>query len=143
MRPPFGCSAVLRLAAVVGLCAISVLPADAAGPKVDPKLVVSPALEPVDVTKLPDGVERLDIYLLMGQSNMRGRGLLTGDVARDPHVGMLHLTQDKWYVARDSLHHSGDPRTDEGCSREGVSCLSWPAPSASSQRAATIPTPWR
>ena len=38
-------------------------------------LVVS-AVEPIDPAVLPQGTEQVDIYLLLGQSNMKGRGAL-------------------------------------------------------------------
>jgi hypothetical protein len=37
---------------------------------------VIPALQPIDLTMLPQGIKRLDLFLLMGQSNMQGTGRL-------------------------------------------------------------------
>ena len=35
-----------------------------------------PPLDPADIGVLPDGTERLDLFLLTGQSNMKGRGIM-------------------------------------------------------------------
>jgi hypothetical protein len=42
-------------------------------------------LQPADVTKLPAGVQHLDLFLLMGQSNMKGRGEVPPDQKINPH----------------------------------------------------------
>ncbi|HBJ86799.1 MAG TPA: hypothetical protein DDZ88_23670 [Verrucomicrobiales bacterium] len=43
-----------------------------------------PPLEAVDITKLPEGATQLDLFLLMGQSNMKGRGVMPEEPKRDP-----------------------------------------------------------
>src|SRR5689334_3145521 len=70
-----------------------------------------PPLEAVDVAKLPEGTQRLDLYLLMGQSNMKGRGVMPDEPSRDPRIVMMHLRDDQWYVARHPLHLTGDAKT--------------------------------
>lgn len=46
----------------------------------------------------------MDLYLLMGQSNMAGRGIVgPEDLITDPHVFMLNK-QNKWVTARSPLH---------------------------------------
>jgi acetyl esterase/lipase len=40
------------------------------------KTATPPPLQLVDITKLPNGIKRLDLFLLMGQSNMQGAGKL-------------------------------------------------------------------
>lgn len=79
-----------------------------------------PPLEPVDITKLPEGVERLDLFLLMGQSNMKGRGLMPDEPKRDPRIVMMAIKDDAWYLARHPLHLTGDPKTFEGHDNAGV-----------------------
>lgn len=79
-----------------------------------------PPLEPVDITRLPPGLERLDLFLLIGQSNMKGRGLMPAEPKRDPQIVMMHLKDDAWYLARHPLHLTGDPKTFEGADNAGV-----------------------
>jgi hypothetical protein len=51
------------------------------------------------------GQQKMDIYLLMGQSNMAGRGKLTDEnrAVSDPKVFMLNKDQ-KWVTAKHPLH---------------------------------------
>lgn len=79
-----------------------------------------PPLQPVDITKLPEGTAQLDLYLLMGQSNMKGRGVMPEEPKRDPHIVMMHLTDDSWYLARHPLHLAGDAKTFAGHDNAGV-----------------------
>lgn len=79
-----------------------------------------PPLDPVEIGKLPDGMERLDLYLLMGQSNMKGRGVMPGEPLRDPQIVMMHKKTDEWFLARHPLHLVGDPETFEGHDNAGV-----------------------
>lgn len=79
-----------------------------------------PPLERVDIARLPAGLERLDLFLLMGQSNMKGRGHMPAEPARDPRIVMMHLRDDAWYVARHPLHLVGDANTFQGADNAGV-----------------------
>ena len=69
-----------------------------------------PPLEPVDITRLPAGFDQLDLFLLIGQSNMKGRGHMPDEPNRDPRFVMMHLRDDAWYVARHPLHLFGQDR---------------------------------
>ena len=79
-----------------------------------------PPLEAVDITKLPEGTAQLDLYLLMGQSNMKGRGVMPEEPKRDPRIVMMHLRDDQWYLARHPLHLTGDAKTFQGHDNAGV-----------------------
>lgn len=79
-----------------------------------------PPLEPVDITKLPAGLERLDLFLLIGQSNMKGRGFMPEVPKRDPRLVMMAIKDDQWYLARHPLHLTGDPKTFAGHDNAGV-----------------------
>lgn len=79
-----------------------------------------PPLEQVDITKLPPGVTHLDLVLLMGQSNMKGRGVMPEEPEHDPRLLMMHLTDDQWYLARHPLHLTGDAKTFKGYDNAGV-----------------------
>ena len=77
-------------------------------------------LTPADLTKLPPGVERVELFLLIGQSNMKGRGALPARQTVDPRIAMMHLKNDQWYFARHPLHTASDPVTGKGGGNEGV-----------------------
>ncbi len=79
-----------------------------------------PPLEAVDITKLPEGNTQLDLFLLMGQSNMKGRGVMPEEPKRDPRIVMMHLKDDQWYLARHPLHLTGDAKTFQGHDNAGV-----------------------
>ena len=79
-----------------------------------------PPLETVDITKLPEGATQLDLFLLMGQSNMKGRGVMPEEPKRDPRIVMMHLKDDQWYLARHPLHLTGDAKTFQGHDNAGV-----------------------
>lgn len=79
-----------------------------------------PPLEPVVISELPDGMERLDLYLLMGQSNMKGRGVMPEEPLRVPRIVMMHKGTDRWFLARHPLHLVGDPETFKGHDNAGV-----------------------
>ena len=79
-----------------------------------------PPLEAVDITKLPEGTTQLDLYLLTGQSNMKGRGVMPEEPKRDPRIVMMHLKDDQWYLARHPLHLTGSAKTFEGHDNAGV-----------------------
>lgn len=74
----------------------------------------------VDITKLPDGVERLDLFLLMGQSNMKGRGVVPPDQKLNPRIVAMQMKNDKWVVASDPLHTDGRVDPVDGSSNAGV-----------------------
>lgn len=74
----------------------------------------------VDVSKLPAGTEQLDLYLLMGQSNMKGRGVMPEQAMNNPRIINMHLKADKWYLARHPLHLTGTPETFKGHDNAGV-----------------------
>lgn len=88
--------------------------------KVDTPAPTNPPLEAVDVTKLPEGTTQFDLFLLMGQSNMKGRGVMPEEPKRDPRIVMMHLRDDQWYLARHPLHLTGAAKTFAGHDNAGV-----------------------
>jgi acetyl esterase/lipase len=58
----------------------------------------------VDVSALPEGVGRVEIFLLMGQSNMVGYGKLPAAQDEYPHILNMSLANDQWIPARHPLH---------------------------------------
>jgi hypothetical protein len=79
-----------------------------------------PPLEIAEITRLPEGAEQLELYLLMGQSNMKGRGVMPDKPYRNTRIVMMHLKDDAWYLARHPLHLVGDPKTFIGHDNAGV-----------------------
>lgn len=79
-----------------------------------------PPLEPADSSRLPSGCDRFDLFLLIGQSNMKGRGVMPTEPLRDERIIMMHLRDDAWYLARHPLHLVGDARTFAGHDNAGV-----------------------
>lgn len=79
-----------------------------------------PPLEPVDIARLPAGLDQLDLFLLMGQSNMKGRGAMPAEPNRDQRIVMMHLKDDAWYIARHPLHLVGSAQTFAGADNAGV-----------------------
>lgn len=75
-----------------------------------------PPAQAVDVSKLPEGVRRLDLFLLMGQSNMKGRGVVPADQKLNPRIVSMQMKKDNWVVASDPLHVDGraDPLDRSG-----------------------------
>jgi len=88
--------------------------------KIETPAPTHPPLQPVEITKLPGDTAQLDLYLLMGQSNMKGRGTMPEEPKHDPRIVMMHLKDDSWYVARHPLHLTGDPKTFAGHDNAGV-----------------------
>ena len=78
------------------------------------------AIEPVDPLVLPRGIEQVDIYLLLGQSNMKGRGALPTEQSTDPRIIFMSMGNDQWYVARHPLHKAGVPDLIDGSDNAGV-----------------------
>jgi hypothetical protein len=79
-----------------------------------------PPLVSVDITKLPEGTTHLDLWLLCGQSNMKGRGFMPEEPKNDPRIVMMHKVDDQWYLARHPLHLTGDAKTFQGHDNAGV-----------------------
>ena len=79
-----------------------------------------PPLEAVDITKLPEGTTQLDLFLLTGQSNMKGRGTMPEEPKLDPRIVMMHLKDDQWYLARHPLQLTGSEKTFDGHDNAGV-----------------------
>jgi hypothetical protein len=64
---------------------------------------VCDGVDPADVPGLPEGVERVEIFLLMGQSNMKGRGELP--TSQTPHPRILNMNLADDHIG-DFLHYN-------------------------------------
>ena len=78
------------------------------------------AVEPIDPAVLPQGTEQVDIYLLLGQSNMKGRGALPAEQSTDPRIIHMNMGNDQWYEAVHPLHKAGVPDLIDGSDNSGV-----------------------
>jgi hypothetical protein len=90
-----------------------------------PKVIATPpptglGLVTADITKLAPETDQLDLYLLIGQSNMKGRGVMPETAASNPRILAMHLKDDQWYVARHPLHLTGNAQTFVGHDNAGV-----------------------
>ena len=72
---------------------------------------------PVD---LPGNASAFDLFLLLGQSNMKGRGVVPGSQTPDPHILMFSMRDDQWCPASDPLHASGVADAVDGSDNAGV-----------------------
>jgi hypothetical protein len=78
------------------------------------------AAEAIDLSVLPQDVERVDIYLLLGQSNMKGRGDIPAEQTTDPLIVNMNMENDLWYEAEHPLHKAGVPDLIDGSDNAGV-----------------------
>ena len=85
-----------------------------------PADLTKPPLTSTEITAMPVGTTRLDVYLLMGQSNMKGRGLMPDEPLRDPRIVMMHRRTDEYFLARHPLHLVGRPQDFSGADNAGV-----------------------
>lgn len=119
--PPVSRRRCLTLAAAFALPALQAQDAKKKkSGKVGTPPPTKPPLQSVDITKLPEGTDELDLFLLIGQSNMKGRGVMPDEPKNDPRVVMMHLKDDSWYLARHPLHLTGDAKTFAGHDNAGV-----------------------
>jgi hypothetical protein len=93
-------------------------------PKRSGKVTTPPPTKPplvaADIETFPTGTDHLDLILLIGQSNMKGRGFMPEDPKNDPRIVMMHMKTDGWFHARHPLHLTGDPMTFKGHDNAGV-----------------------
>ncbi len=88
--------------------------------KAAPKDLVQTPLVPADLNDFPGATDRLEIFLLMGQSNMKGRGVMPAKPLRDPRILMMHKRTDGFFLARHPLHLVGDPSDFSRADNAGV-----------------------
>jgi hypothetical protein len=105
---------------VISLIAISSPSTAQKKQKAAPLDLSNPPLESADISILPDGLDRVDVFLLMGQSNMKGRGVMPGEPLRNPQIIMMHKGTDGWFLARHPLHLVGNPTDFRGADNAGV-----------------------
>ena len=68
----------------------------------------------------PEKVKSVDIILLMGQSNMKGRGEVPVNQEIHPRIIYMNMTNDEWYAAVHPLHTDGVPGLNDATGNAGV-----------------------
>ena len=64
----------------------------------------------MDITKLPEGATHLDLWLLCGQSNMKGRGFMPEEPKNDQHIVMMLEAMRLRNLACHKIHPGHLPR---------------------------------
>lgn len=85
-----------------------------------PSAQAQQATLPIDPSVLSAGVEQVEIFLLLGQSNMRGRGIIPQQQPENPLIVNMNLEDRQWYEARHPLHKSSVPDLIDGSDNSGV-----------------------
>jgi len=83
------------------------------------KGAAQPALHPAPFNAFESGAV-LDLFLLVGQSNMKGRASIDMQPEEDPNILFLHSKNLDWHVARDPLHAQGVPDLIDGDDNSGT-----------------------
>ncbi len=78
-----------------------------------------PPLVAADFTVSPKD-QALDLFLLVGQSNMKGRGEINMEPTTNTKLFFLHPTKLQWFIARDPLHALGTPDKIDGSDNSGT-----------------------
>lgn len=105
---------------IIALLAVPPLSMAQRKPKPAPPELTKSPLEAADMAALPVGMDRVDVFLLMGQSNMKGRGVMPDEPLRNSRIIMMHMRTDGWFLARHPLHLVGDPKDFSGADNAGV-----------------------
>ncbi len=80
----------------------------------------SPNLLAAGSVDLPGNAASFDLFLLLGQSNMKGRGVVPKLQTPDPCIQMFTMRDDQWCTASDPLHASGVADAVDGSDNAGV-----------------------
>lgn len=78
-----------------------------------------PPLNPADFSVFSEE-DVMKVFLLVGQSNMKGRGSINMEPKTHPQILFFHMKKEQWYVARDPLHAQGTPDLIDGSDNAGT-----------------------
>lgn len=78
-----------------------------------------PPLHPADFSTFAQQ-DTLDLFLLVGQSNMKGRGAIEMKPQENKNILFFHSKQRQWNIARDPLHAQGTPDRIDGSDNSGT-----------------------
>ena len=105
-----------RITLVAVLCAVSLTALLAAGSRGG---VAQPPLHAADYSVF-EKETTLDVFLLVGQSNMKGRGLIDPKPVTNKRNLFFHHRDQKWFISRDPLHSAGTPDLIDGSDNAGT-----------------------
>lgn len=97
-------------------CAASTTESLAKGTRFGPE---QPPLHAADFKVFAEG-GTIDLFLLIGQSNMKGRGDIDMNPVENERILFYHVTEEDWFVARDPLHATGTPDLIDGKDNAGT-----------------------
>ena len=101
---------------VVLLCSTTFTPVFAAGSRGG---AAQPPLHAAEFSVFEEGTA-LDLFLLVGQSNMKGRGLIDPKPVTNERNLFFHPKQQQWNISRDPLHSAGTPDLIDGSDNAGT-----------------------
>jgi len=107
---------MMKASSVVLSCAATVTPLLAAGSRGG---AAQPPLHAADFSVF-EKETTLDLFLLVGQSNMKGRGLIDPKPTTHERNLFFHVREQQWYVSRDPLHSAGTPDLIDGSDNAGT-----------------------
>ena len=64
------------------------------------------------ISNLSNDTDKMDIYLLLGQSNMQGSGALPDGSVPDPRILYMDIDSNTWVTAQHPLHHWSKASSD-------------------------------
>ena len=107
---------MMKVTAVALLCATAVTPLFAGGSRGG---AAQPPLHAADFSVFAKD-STMELFLLVGQSNMKGRGIIEMKPKTNPKNLFFHPKKQLWYVSRDPLHASGTPDLIDGSDNAGT-----------------------
>jgi len=110
---PFRCFAIVLVSALLIGQSTRLAAQGSRGGEAQPPLVAA------DFTVLPKD-QPLELFLLVGQSNMKGRGAIDMTPTTNSKLLFLHPTKSQWFIARDPLHAVGTPDKIDGSDNSGT-----------------------
>ena len=112
---------LIQITALVSVLLWTGNPVPAASPRDGtPPIHPGNTYQAADLDTFPEGTDTLDIFLLLGQSNMKGRGEIPSTQHDDPRIVMMHLQDNQWYLAHHPLHLASEADRRGGSENAGV-----------------------
>jgi len=106
----------IKVTAITVLCATAFTALFAAGSRGG---AAQPPLHAADYSVFSKD-DTLDVFLLVGQSNMKGRGLIDPKPVTNKRNLFFHHRDQEWFVSRDPLHSAGTPDLIDGSDNSGT-----------------------
>ncbi len=107
---------MIKITTAALICGAASTPLLAAGSRGG---AAQPPLHAADFSVFEEGAV-LDLFLLVGQSNMKGRGLIEPKPVTNERNLFFHPREQQWFVSRDPLHSAGTPDLIDGSDNAGT-----------------------